>query len=116
MSWEDNTVNHYLKECKLKKKNAFEKGLQRWWLGAPTIPTVPLPCITRQVEWQIISQEMLHDSLAYVQLNFRWFYNKEAGECEEFSFSGCMGNNNRWYTYQDWKLHLNIIIGPNGYE
>ena len=24
-----------------------------------------------------------------------WFYNKESGECEEFSFSGCMGNNNR---------------------
>jgi hypothetical protein len=25
----------------------------------------------------------------------RWFYNKESGDCDQFSFSGCMGNNNR---------------------
>ena len=28
----------------------------------------------------------------------RWFYDKEAGECQEFSFTGCRGNNNRFMT------------------
>lgn len=31
----------------------------------------------------------------------RWFYNKEVGDCEQFSFSGCMGNNNRFMSYQE---------------
>merc|ERR1719259_1078911 len=26
----------------------------------------------------------------------RWYFNRDSGECEEFSFSGCLGNNNRF--------------------
>ena len=28
----------------------------------------------------------------------RYFYNKESGQCEEFNYSGCLGNNNRFMT------------------
>ena len=31
----------------------------------------------------------------------RWFYNKDTGECEEFSYTGCMGNNNRFMTREE---------------
>lgn len=26
----------------------------------------------------------------------RWFYNRETGQCENFMYSGCRGNNNRY--------------------
>lgn len=28
----------------------------------------------------------------------RWFYDQEAGQCSQFSYSGCLGNNNRFMT------------------
>lgn len=28
----------------------------------------------------------------------RWFYDREDGECKAFSYSGCLGNNNRFMT------------------
>jgi len=31
----------------------------------------------------------------------RWFYNSGSGDCEEFSYSGCRGNNNRFMTRQE---------------
>ncbi|GFR05007.1 hypothetical protein TNCT_498982 [Trichonephila clavata] len=31
----------------------------------------------------------------------RYFYNKETGECEEFTYGGCKGNNNNFVTKED---------------
>ena len=31
----------------------------------------------------------------------RWFYNQDEGDCQEFSYTGCMGNNNRFMSYQE---------------
>lgn len=33
----------------------------------------------------------------------RWFYNSLLGDCEEFSYSGCMGNNNRFMNQEECK-------------
>jgi len=31
----------------------------------------------------------------------RWAYNKNSGECEEFNYSGCLGNNNRFMSKEE---------------
>ncbi len=31
---------------------------------------------------------------------WRWYYDSSSGECHQFSYSGCLGNNNNFPTYQ----------------
>ena len=41
----------------------------------------------------------------------RWYFDKKTGECQEFSYTGCMGNNNRFMTLDECQatcLHVSI--------
>ena len=34
----------------------------------------------------------------------RWWYNRRSGQCEEFVYSGCQGNENRFATPDDCNM------------
>src|SRR4051794_10536336 len=43
----------------------------------------------------------------------RWFYNTRTGNCEQFTYSGCLGNDNNFATYNDCSTRCSSTSGTH---